>query len=98
MEFKNVVIPEMAELLNVEKGVFAMYTATDSQTPIRWYFYEVYDSKEDYRLHRQTPYFQKYLRQTTYMLASKNAIPVKPIFLRNKRGIKQGSALLTSED
>ncbi|MED0155358.1 antibiotic biosynthesis monooxygenase [Escherichia coli] len=88
-EFKNIVLPEMAESLKVEKGVLAMYAATDSQTPNLWYFYEVYASEEDYQLHRQTPHFRDYLRQTAHMSASKKAIPVKPVFLRNKGGIKQ---------
>ncbi len=88
-EFKNIVLPEMAESLNVEKGVLAMYAATDSQTPNRWYFYEVYASEEAYQLHRQTPHFRDYLRQTAHMSASKDAIPVKPVFLHNKGGIKQ---------
>ncbi len=88
-EFKNIVLPEMAESLKLEKGVLAMYAATDSQTPNRWYFYEVYASEEDYQLHRQTPYFRDYLRQTAHMSTSKDAIPVKPVFLRNKGGIKQ---------
>ncbi|EEY6112329.1 TPA: putative quinol monooxygenase [Escherichia coli] len=89
-EFKNIVLPEMAESLKVEKGVLAMYAATDSpQTPNHWYFYEVYASEEDYHLHRQTPHFRDYLRQTAHMSVSKDAIPVKPLFLRNKGGIKQ---------
>lgn len=88
-EFKNIVLPEMAESLKVEKGVLAMYAATDLQTPNRWYFYEVYASEEDYQLHRQTPYFRDYLRQTAHMSTSKNAIPVKLVFLRNKGAIKQ---------
>lgn len=88
-EFKNIVMPEMAESLKVEKGVLAMYAATDSQTPNRWYFYEIYASEEAYQLHRQTPHFRDYLRQTAHMSVSKDAIPVKPVFLRNKGGIKQ---------
>lgn len=88
-EFKNIVLPEMAESLKVEKGVLAMYAATDAKTPNRWYFYEVYASEEDYQLHRQTPHFRDYLRQTAHMSASKDTIPVKPVFLRNKGGIKQ---------
>lgn len=88
-EFKNIVLPEMAESLRVEKGVLAMYAAIDSQAPNRWYFYEIYASEEAYQLHRQTPHFRDYLRQTAHMSASKNAIPVKPVFLRNKGGIKQ---------
>ncbi|MCX4178188.1 antibiotic biosynthesis monooxygenase [Enterobacter sp. HSTU-ASh6] len=88
-EFKNIVMPEMAESLKVEKGVLAMYAATDSQTPNLWYFYEIYASEEAYQLHRQTPHFRDYLRQTAHMSVSKDAIPVKPVFLRNKGGIKQ---------
>jgi len=92
-EFKKIVLPEMAESLKVEKGVLAMYAATDVKMPNRWYFYEIYASEEDYQLHRQTPHFQDYLRQTAHMSISKEAIPVKPVFLRNKGGIKQAPHL-----
>lgn len=87
--FKNIVLHEMAESLKVEKGVLVMYAATDSQTPNRWYFYEIYASEEAYQLHRQMSHFRDYLRQTAHMSTSKDAIPVKPVFLRNKGGIKQ---------
>ncbi|EEV5530728.1 antibiotic biosynthesis monooxygenase [Escherichia coli] len=88
-EFRNIVLPEMVESLKVEKGVLAMYAGTDSETPKRWYFYEIYASEEDYQLHRQTLHFLDYLRQTAHMSARKDVIPVKPVFLRNKGGIKQ---------
>ena len=88
-EFRNIVLPEMVESLKVEKGVLAMYAGTDSETPKRWYFYEIYASEEDYQLHRQTLHFLDYLRQTAHMSSRKDAIPVKPVFLRNKGGIKQ---------
>ena len=88
-EFRNIVLPEMVESLKVEKGVLAMYAGTDSETPKRWYFYEIYASEEDYQLHRQTLHFLDYLRHTAHMSARKDAIPVKPVFLRNKGGIKQ---------
>lgn len=88
-EFRNIVLPEMVESLKVEKGVLAMYAGTDSETPKRWYFYEIYASEEDYQLHRQTLHFLDYLRQTAHMSARKDAISVKPVFLRNKGGIKQ---------
>lgn len=88
-EFRNIVLPEMVESLKVEKGVLAMYAGTDSETPKRWYFYEIYASEEDYQLHRQTLHFLDYLRQTAHMSARKDAILVKPVFLRNKGGIKQ---------
>jgi len=86
-EFKNIVLPEMAQSLNIEKGVLAMYAATDVDDPHRWYFYEIYASEEDYQLHRQTPHFRDYLKQTAHMSTRKTSIPVNPLFLRNKGGI-----------
>lgn len=86
-EFKNIVLPEMAQSLNIEKGVLAMYAATDVDDPHRWYFYEIYASEEDYQLHRQTLHFRDYLKQTAHMSTRKTSIPVKPLFLRNKGGI-----------
>lgn len=67
--------------------VHAMYAATDVDDPHRWYFYEIYASEEDYQLHRQTPHFRDYLKQTAHMSTRKTSIPVKPLFLRNKGGI-----------
>lgn len=76
-EFRNIVLPEMVESLKVEKGVLAMYAGTDSETPKRWYFYEIYASEEDYQLHRQTLHFLDYLRQTAHMSARKDRNPGK---------------------
>lgn len=86
-QFKHIVLPEMAQSLSVEAGVLAMYAATDVSNPNRWYFYEIYASEEDYQLHRQTPHFRDYISQTAHMSTRKEAIPVKPEFLRNKGGI-----------
>lgn len=86
-KFKNIVLPEMAKSLEIEKGVLAMYAATDVKNPNRWYFYEIYASQEDYQLHRKTPHFSDYLTQTANMSVNKKSIPVKPVFLRNKGGI-----------
>lgn len=70
-----------------------MYAATDVDDPHRWYFYEIYASEEDYQLHRQTPHFRDYLKQTAHMSTRKTSIPVKPLFLRNKGGITAKSPL-----
>ncbi|MDV5299767.1 antibiotic biosynthesis monooxygenase [Klebsiella pneumoniae] len=35
-----------------------------------WYFYEIYASEDAYQLHRQTPHFRDYLRQTAHMSVS----------------------------
>lgn len=85
--FKNIVLPEMTKSLSVEKGVLAMYAATDMKNIYRWYFYEIYASEADYQLHRQTPHFRDYIAQTAQMTVSKESIPVNPVFLRNKGGL-----------
>lgn len=97
-EFKQIVLPEMAQSIKAEKGVFAMYAATDVRDPYRWYFYEIYASEDDYQKHRKTPHFRNYLEQTAQMSTRKESIPVKPVYLRNKGGLKTGAVPLTSED
>ena len=90
--FKNSVLPEMATSLDVEHGVLAIYAATDVTNACRWYFYEVYASEEDYQQHRQTPHFRAYITQTAAITTRKQAIPVNPVFLRNKGGMKSTMA------
>lgn len=86
--FKNIVLPEMAQSLKVEKGVLAMYAATEQDNPNRWYFYEIYASEAAYQAHRQTPHFQDYLTRTADMAANKESIAITPAFLMNKGGLR----------
>lgn len=86
--FKNIVLPEMAESLKVEEGVLAMYAATDAQNTRRWYFYEIYASAAAYQQHRATPHFRAYIAQTAQMSARKESVPVTPVLLTNKGGIR----------
>lgn len=86
--FKNTVLPEMAQSLKVERGVLAMYAATEKDNPNRWYFYEIYASEAAYQKHRKTPHFQDYLKQTADMTTYKESIPVAPALLMNKGGLR----------
>lgn len=86
--FKNVVLPEMAASLKNEEGVLAMYAAIDLNRTNRWYFYEIYASDADYQQHRQQAYFRDYLARTSRMTIGKESVPVKPLLLRNKGGIR----------
>ena len=54
--FRDVVMPEMAQSLEVENGVLAIYAATERANSNRWYFYEIYASEAAYQSHRQTPH------------------------------------------
>ncbi|OAM26778.1 MULTISPECIES: putative quinol monooxygenase [Eikenella] len=86
--FKNIVLPEMAQSLKVERGVLAMYAATEQGNPSRWYFYEIYESEAAYQAHRQTPHFQDYLTRTADMAANKEAVAITPALLMNKGGLR----------
>lgn len=80
--FKNIVLPEMAQSLKAEKGVLAMYAATEQGNPNRWYFYEIYENEAAYQAHRQTPHFP------ADMAANKESIAITPAFLMNKGGLR----------
>lgn len=86
--FKQVVLPEMAQSLNVEEGVLAMYAAIDKEKSNRWYFYEIYASQTAYEAHRNTPHFKDYLKQTADMTSYKESVAVIPDLLLNKGGLR----------
>lgn len=86
-QFARIVTAEMAQSLKVEKGVLAMYAATEQENPNKWLFFEIYASDEAYEAHRQTPHFQDYLARTSEMLVSKESVPITPALLQNKGGL-----------
>lgn len=78
------VLPEMQKSIDKESGFLAMYAATEKNQSNRWYFFEIYANDEAYQKHRQTSYFQDYLKQTSHMIENKNSILITPSFLANK--------------
>lgn len=66
--FKAVVLPEMVESIEKDRGVLVMYALTDKEKPNEWYFYEIYRDEAAYQHHREEPYFQDYLTKTADML------------------------------
>lgn len=86
--FREAVLPEMAQSLKVERGVLAMYAATEKDHPNRWYFYEIYASPAAYQAHRRTPHFQEYLARTAEMTTRKESIAITPALLMNKGGLR----------
>ncbi|MEW9301414.1 antibiotic biosynthesis monooxygenase [Pectobacterium atrosepticum] len=86
--FRHVVLPEMAQSIEREEGVLAMYAAIDKANRNRWYFYEIYASENAYQAHRLTPHFKAYINQTAEMTTYKEAIDIKPGLLMNKGGMR----------
>lgn len=86
--FKDIVMSEMAQSLQAESGVLAIYAATEQNNPNRWYFYEIYASESAYQSHRQTPHFQDYLKHTADMTTNRESIAITPAFLMNKGGLR----------
>ncbi|MFP2237132.1 putative quinol monooxygenase [Pseudescherichia vulneris] len=85
--FRHIVLPEMAQSIQREEGVLAMYAAIDKAHPNRWYFYEIYASEDAYQAHRLTPHFKEYIEQTADMTTDKQAIAIKPEKIMNKGGL-----------
>ncbi|MGF6148165.1 autoinducer-2 (AI-2) modifying protein LsrG [Kingella potus] len=90
--FKAIVLDEMAQSLQKENGVLAMYAATDAKQPEKWYFFEIYASEAAYQSRRATPHFQKYLNETQNMIADTKVYVISPSELGN-----QGGQLWTAE-
>lgn len=86
--FRRIVVDEMAQSIKLEPGVLAMYAATETTQPNRWHFFEVYADEAAYQLHRQTPHFQDYLKQTADMLQDKHFTDIAPARLMNKGGLR----------
>ncbi|CAM3873406.1 putative quinol monooxygenase [Avibacterium endocarditidis] len=86
-DFKRIVSQEMAQSLETENGVLAMYAATYQNQPNKWLFFEIYADDAAYQAHRQTPHFQAYLKDTAAMLESKDYRTVQPLYLGNQGGV-----------
>ncbi|MEE6075019.1 putative quinol monooxygenase [Avibacterium paragallinarum] len=87
IDFKYLVSQEMAQSLETENGVLAMYAATYKNQPNKWLFFEIYADDAAYQAHRQTPHFQTYLKDTAIMLKNKEFRTVQPLYLGNQGGV-----------
>ncbi|MBF0803956.1 MULTISPECIES: putative quinol monooxygenase [unclassified Neisseria] len=85
--FARAVTAEMVQSLKAEKGVLAMYAATEQDNPNKWLFFEIYADDAAYETHRETPHFQHYLKQTAAMIADRQTIDITPAYLGNQGGL-----------
>lgn len=70
--------------VRVEPGVISLQAVYDEQHPTHITVFEVYASKEAYRLHIQTPHFKRYKTDTQSMVKSLELTDVVPIALATK--------------
>lgn len=86
-EFKQIVMEEMEQSVKVENGVLAIYAANDAKQSNKWYFFEVYANEAAFQSHRNTPHFQRYLKEAGGMLADRTLYDITPSELGNKGGV-----------
>ena len=86
--FAKIVKAEMSEFIAKENGVRAIYAATDKDQPNKWYFFEIYDDDAAYQSHRDSPHFQKYLKETAELLQDKTFTEITPTLLQNQGGLE----------
>ena len=70
--------------VRMEPGVVSLQAVYDENKPTHVTVFEVYASKEAYRLHIQTPHFKKYKEGTQMMVKSLELTDVVPISLATK--------------
>lgn len=82
--FSKIVRAEMAQSLQAEHGVLAMYAATRQDVSNQWIFFEIYADEAAYQAHRETPHFKDYLQQAADMVADKQFTAVQTTYLGNQ--------------
>lgn len=85
--FRRVVVDEMAQAMDKEPGVLAMYAASRKGQAETWYFVEIYADESAYETHRQTPHFQTYLKETASLVADKKLTEMDSRILFSKGGL-----------
>lgn len=83
--FREAVQEEMEAALRVEPGVVAIYAVADKNDPTKMTFFEMYVDENAYRIHRDTPHFQKYFHTTNDMIAARVLLEAVPVALHDKR-------------
>jgi quinol monooxygenase YgiN len=82
--FSSAVKEEMEAAVRLEPGVLAIYAVADKSDPGYLRFFEIYASEDDYRVHRETEHFKKYLAITGPMVRSRRLLETVPIQLSSK--------------
>lgn len=71
-----------------EPGTLAMYSVKQKANPQMAYMIEIYADDAAYQSHRDSPHFQKYLKETTELLQDKTFTEITPTLLQNQGGLE----------
>jgi len=74
--------------LEKEPGTLAMYSVKQKDNPQMAYMIEIYDDDAAYQSHRDSPHFQKYLKETAELLQDKTFTEITPTLLQNQGGLE----------
>ena len=75
---------EIEASISLEAGVLSLNAVAFKDSPHRIRILEVYESREAYEAHLQTPHFLKYKNGTTNMVTSLTLVDVEPVMMRSK--------------
>jgi quinol monooxygenase YgiN len=65
--------------VRIEPGVISIYPMYEQEDPAKIRILEIYETKEAYEAHLQTPHFIKYKTQTLNMVKSLKLIEMKAV-------------------
>lgn len=77
---------EMADSVRLEPGVLAIYSVAEKDHPNRLHFFEIYANEAAYRSHIASAHFQKYVKTTQSMIASRVLMETEPVQLSTQTG------------
>ncbi|MCD5996328.1 antibiotic biosynthesis monooxygenase [Pseudomonas sp. CDFA 602] len=77
---------EMADSVRLEPGVLAIYSVAEKDHPNRLHFFEIYADEAAYRSHIASSHFQKYVKTTQSMIASRVLMETEPVQLSTQTG------------
>jgi quinol monooxygenase YgiN len=83
---------EIEASIRVEPGVITLYGVAEKQNPERVTLFETYADSSQYRLHLETPHFQKYKQGTLQMVKHLELIQMQPIFYHRKAQLSNAPA------
>ena len=82
--YQAAVKEEMAQSIELEPGVLAIYSVAEKNHPNRIHFFEIYANAEAFRSHIASAHFQKYVTTTKSMILSRELIETQPVQMSAK--------------
>lgn len=78
-DYKSILKEEASSSVKLEKGVMAIFPMYEQKNATQIRIVEIYEDKEAYQFHLQTPHFQHYKTSTLKMVRSLNLIDMESL-------------------